>query len=68
MSEATKLYHGISIVVKGNIIGRIRAWTPSVYRRPPDALKPYEIGRPLSFTAIREATNEVTELADALKP
>lgn len=51
-STTTKTYHGISIVVNGNIIGRIQNWNPQMYNR--EGSHVYELsnltfGRPVDY-------------------
>lgn len=51
-SVTSKTYHGISIVVDGNIVGRIQTWQPQMYSRQGEHV--YELnhltfGRPVDY-------------------
>lgn len=51
-SPATKTYHGVVIVVNGNVVGRIQNWNPQMYTR--EGSHVYELnnltfGRPVDY-------------------
>jgi hypothetical protein len=51
-SVTSKTYHGISIVVDGNIIGRIQTWAPQMYSREGEwvyELNHLTFGRPVDY-------------------
>ncbi len=51
-APTTKTYHGASIVVQGNIVGRITSWQPSAYNREGNHVRELSHvtwGRPIDY-------------------
>lgn len=51
-STTSKTYHGVAIVVDGNIVGRIGSWNPQMYSRAGEhiyELNNYTFGRPVDY-------------------
>jgi len=52
LAPTTKVYHGASIVVNNNIVGRVQSWQPTQYQR--EGVLKYELshntwGRPVDY-------------------
>lgn len=62
-APATKTYHGLAIVVNGNIVGRIQNWNPQMYTREGEHV--YELnhltyGRPIDYVPGRNTNYTCT--------